>query len=43
VSFINENVFKVLDSIEKQKPSLNVEELQKLRQACEEFHNEPAK
>jgi hypothetical protein len=43
VSFINEKVFKVLDSIEKQKPSLNAEELQNLKQACEEFHYEPTK
>jgi hypothetical protein len=40
---VSEGVFKVLDSIERQKPSLNEDELKKLGEACKEFHNEPTK
>ena len=43
VSFVNEGVFKVLDSIERQKPSLNASELKKLKESCEGLHNEPTK
>jgi hypothetical protein len=35
VSFVDESVFKILDSIEKQKPSLSAEELEQLEKACE--------
>jgi hypothetical protein len=43
VAFVKDDVFKVLDSIERQKPSLNEDELKKIGDVCKELHNEPTK
>lgn len=43
VTFLPETVFKALDSIERQKPSLTATELKKLSEACDGAFHEPAK
>jgi hypothetical protein len=43
VSFIGDDVFKVLDSIERQKPSLSADELREIDASCEGLRHEPTK